>query len=60
MAIRTGTYGVYDDYAQQNGYFGSHVCNPTVIMFPDRDKLVGFKDMKDAIIYLRAVRNTTD
>jgi len=60
VAIRTGTYGVYDDYAQQNGYYGSHVCNPTVIMFPDRDKLIAFKDMGDAITHLRAVRNTTD
>jgi len=56
-AFRTGTYAVYDDFAQQNGFYGAHVCNPAVILFPDRDKLVAFKDMHDAIIYLRAVRN---
>jgi hypothetical protein len=56
VAIRTGTYAVYDDYAQQWGFYGAHVANPTVIMFPDQDKLVGFKDMYDAITYLRAVR----
>jgi len=56
VAIRTGTYAVYDDYAQQNGFYGEHVCNPTVILYPNEDKLVGFKDMHDAIIYLRAVR----
>lgn len=56
LAIRTGTYAVYDDYAQQNGFFGSHVCNPTVVLYPNEDRLVGFKDMREAIIYLRAVR----
>jgi len=56
VAIRTGTYAVYSDYAQQNGFFGAHVCNPTVVMYPHEDRLVGFKDMKEAIIYLRAVR----
>ena len=56
VAIRTGTYAVYDNYAQQNGFFGSHVCNPTVVLYPKQDKIVGFKDMHDAIIYLRAVR----
>jgi hypothetical protein len=56
LAIRTGTYATYDDYAQQWGFYGSHVCNPTVVLFPDRDKLVGFKDMYDAFEYLRAVR----
>lgn len=56
VAIRTGTYAVYDDYAQQNGFFGQHVSNPLVVMFPDHDHIVGFKDMYDGIIYLRAVR----
>jgi len=56
VAIRTGTYDVYDDYAMQNGFFGSYVCNPTVVLFPDKDKIVGFKDMQDAAIYLKAVR----
>jgi len=56
VAIRTGTYAVYDDWAQQGGYYGAHVCNPTVVLFPREDKLVGFKNMDDAIIYLQAVR----
>ena len=56
LAIRPGTYSVYDDYAQQNGFFGAHVENPTAVLFPDRDKLVGFKDMRDAAIYLKEVR----
>ncbi len=56
VAFRPGTYGVYDDFARQNGFLGAHVCNPTIILFPDKDKLIGFKDMYDAIVYLRAVR----
>ena len=55
VAIRPGTYAVYDDYAQQNGYFGAHVCNPAVVMFPNEDKLVGFKDMRDAVTYLKGL-----
>ena len=55
IAIRPGTYAVYDDYAQQNGYFGAHVCNPAVVMFPNEDKLVGFKDMRDAVTYVRGL-----
>jgi hypothetical protein len=55
IAIRTGTYHVYDDYAMQNGFFGSHVSNPTVVFYPDRDKMVGFKDMRDSEVYLRGI-----
>ena len=55
IAIRPGTYAVYDDYAQQNGYFGAHVCNPAVVMFPNEDKLVGFKDMHDAVTYVKGL-----
>ena len=55
VAMRPGTYAVYDDYAQQNGYYGAHVCNPAVVMFPNEDKLVGFKDMRDAVTYLKGL-----
>ena len=56
VAIRPGTYAVFDDWAQQEGYYGAHVANPTVIMFPNEDKLLAFKDMRDAAVYLRTVR----
>jgi hypothetical protein len=56
LAIRTGTYATYDDYAQQWGFYGAHVCNPTVVLFPDVDRIVGFKDMRDGIDFLRAAR----
>jgi Fe2+ or Zn2+ uptake regulation protein len=55
VAIRTGTYNVYDDYAQQNGFFGAHVCNPAVVMWPDKDKIVGFKDFRDAVTYVKGL-----
>ena len=55
--IRPGTYAVYDDFAQQHGYYGQHVANPTVILYPYEDKLIGFKDMHDSIVYLREARN---
>ena len=56
IAFRTGTYATYDDYAQQWGFYGQHVCNPMVVMFPNEDRVVGFKDMRDGIDFLRAVR----
>jgi len=56
IAIRTGSYAIYDDRAQQYGYKGAHTSTPTVVMFPDKDKIVGFMEMEDAITYLRAVR----
>jgi hypothetical protein len=57
VAIRPGTYSVYDDFAQQWGFYGAHVCNPTVVLWPYEDRLVGFKDMRDAFIYLRGLEN---
>lgn len=56
IAVRTGTYAIYDDRAQQYGFFGAHVCNPAIVFHPHEDKMVGFKDMRNAAIYLRAVR----
>jgi hypothetical protein len=55
-AIRTGTYAIFSDFAAQNGMYGAHICNPCVVLFPDRDHLVAFKFMEDALVYLRAVR----
>jgi len=56
IAIRPGTYQTYDDYALMNGYFGSYVANPTIIFYPDKDKIIGFKDMRDGFDFLKAVR----
>jgi hypothetical protein len=56
VAIRTGTYATKSDFALRNGFFGAHVSNPTVVYYPDRDKVVPFKMLEDAVIYLKAVR----
>ncbi len=58
VAIRPGTFAVYDDYALANGFYGAHVCNPIIILFPDRDCVVAFKDLSEGIRYLRAVRES--
>lgn len=58
LAVRPGTYAVYDDYAQANGFFGAHVNNPCAVLFPNEDKLVGFKDFRDGLIYLKAIRKS--
>ncbi len=58
-AIRTGSYAVYDDWAQQNGFFGAHVDSPTLILYPHEDKMVCFKHLSDAVTHLRAVRGDT-
>jgi hypothetical protein len=56
VAIRTGTYATKSDFALRNGFFGAHVSNPTVVYYPDRDKIVPFKMLEDAITFLAAVR----
>jgi hypothetical protein len=56
VAIRPGTYAVYDDFAQQWGFYGAHVANPAVVLFPHEDRIVGFKDMYDAFVFLRQAR----
>ncbi len=56
IAIRPGTYAVRSDYALSNGFYGSHVGNPVVILYPYEDRIVGFKNMRDGIQYLKAVR----
>ena len=56
IAIRPGTYATYDDHAQQWGFYGAHVCNPAIVFYPNEDRMIGFKDMREAAIYLREVR----
>ena len=56
IAIRTGTYGIYDDYAQQWGFYGAHVCVPMIVFFPNEDRMVGFKNLRDGVDFLRYVR----
>lgn len=57
VAIRPGTYSIYDDWALQMGYSGGKPSNPTVILWPQQDKIVAFENLYDAIAHLRMVRN---
>jgi hypothetical protein len=54
-SIRCGTYAVYDDFAQKEGFWGSNICNPTVILWPDQDKIVAFRDMRDGFQFLNSI-----
>jgi len=56
IAVRTGTFLVYDDYARRFGFYGAEVANPTIILFPFERKMISFKRLQDAVIMLRALR----
>ena len=55
-AVRTGTAKVYDDYARKFGYYGQRFANPTIILYPNERRMIGFLHMEDAIITLKALR----
>jgi len=56
VAIRTGTYAVRSDFAQSNGFYGSKVENPVIVLYPYEDRIVPFKSMYDGIEFLRNAR----
>lgn len=56
IAVRTGTYKIYDDYARKHGFYSLKVNNPTVILFPDKRKIIPFLHMDEALICLNALR----
>lgn len=55
LALRTGSYKIYDDYAMRNGFFGVRPENPTVVLYPSKKKMVGFLHMEEAIEFLGKV-----
>lgn len=46
ILIRTGSYKVLDDYAQQLGGFKGIIGVPVVILWPDRHKLLALPDLE--------------
>lgn len=59
VAIRTGTYKVYDQWARSQGFFGSRVGVPLVILWPDRKKIAipdFLDDFGEAAGYLKYLR----
>ena len=51
--IRTGTYKVTDYYTEESGFYGAAVAVPTVVFFPDRKKMLPFRDFRDALSFLQ-------
>ena len=57
-ALRPGAYQIYSSYAEEEGFTGSFdVRCPSVILYPDKHKIVGMSDLSDAATFLRAERN---
>jgi hypothetical protein len=55
VAICCGTYKQRDPYAEGLGYYGGGYGIPTVILFPDRRKILPFYSLADAITVLDAL-----
>jgi len=54
--MRTGSYKITDDYSQWLGGLKGDPRVPMCVLFPDRKKIVDFRDMYDGIEYLAMKR----
>jgi predicted phosphodiesterase len=54
--MRTGSYKITDDYSQWLGGLKSDARVPMCVLFPDRKKIVDFRDFRDGIEYLAMKR----
>jgi len=54
--IRSGTYKITDDYTQWAVGAKGDIRQPMVILFPDKKKIIDFRDMYDGIPYLNMLR----
>jgi len=54
--MRTGSYKITDDYSQWLGGLKGDPRVPMCVLFPDRKKIVDFRDMYDGIEYLMMKR----
>lgn len=55
-ACRPGSYQITSAYSRQFGFNKTRPLCPSFVLFPDRRKIVGFHQLEDAIVYLKAVR----
>jgi hypothetical protein len=55
-AMRPGSYQLTSAYSRQRGFNQSSPTCPSVVYWPDQHKTLGFFDLRDAVIYLKAVR----
>jgi hypothetical protein len=52
IAIRTGTYKVFDPHAEEYGYYGGGHGVITVVFFPNERRMVPFRRLEEAIAFL--------
>lgn len=55
---RPGSYQINSAYGRQGGYNDSLPACPTFILFPGERRIMGFSDVRDAVITLNAERKT--
>ena len=56
--VRWASYKVRDEFATRHGFLQSNVAiAPAVILYPDQKKIICFEDVRDAGIFLKAVRD---
>ena len=53
---RPGSYQINSSYGRQGGYNDSLPACPTFILFPSERRIIGFADVRDAVITLNAER----
>ena len=55
IALRCGSYKVYDEYARKLGYYGMRPANPTVILWHNEKRMLPFLHHMDAVEALRGL-----
>ena len=56
IMMRSGTYKVWDSFAQQIGGFKGKIGAPIVIYFPHEHRMIPVTHLDDGIIMLNALR----
>jgi len=55
VCIRTGTYKIDDKWAKEQGYIGAQIGVPTVVFFPNEKRLIPFRRIEDAVVFLETI-----
>ncbi len=58
--LRSGSYKVYDEYGQKLAGYQAEFGVPVVVIFPEEKRLVPFRELRDGITFLKAVRGETN
>ncbi len=53
-ACRPGSYQITSAYSRQYGYNSTKPTCPTFVIYPDRRKILGFQDVRDGAMFLKA------